>query len=579
MPDDTPASGLSPRHLEQVLLRALLEHVPDAIYFKDRASRFLRVNTAMARKTGATSPEALVGRSDFDLYTEEHARPAFDAEQRIIATGEPLLDCEEKETWPDGSTTWVSTSKLPLLDLDGAIIGTFGISRDITIQKLAEAEFRRSEATLRGLLAAVPIGIALVRARTILTANPMLVQIGGYSVLELVGMGSRMLYADDAEYQRVGALLYGEFRNRLRNSAITRWRHKDGTWMDVELAAAPLDPDHPAGDIVVTATDITERIRAELRQQEMQAQLDLAKKLESVGRLSAGIAHEINTPSQFIADNLRFLSTTVEQLGRYLSAVQELRNASSATASPALQPPLAALASIEREIDLDYLLKEMPACIDQSLEGLARISHIVAALKDFAHPEACGRAPASLSRLIGTAIAVSRHEWKYVADLVTELDPAQPEVPVVVDQLNQALLALIINAAQAVAAAIRQRGETKGRIVIRTATTETEALIEIEDNGTGIPPEVIPHIFEPFVTSKGAAVASGQGLHIVHKIVRSHGGRIEYETATGRGTLFRLRLPLQPAASGTGLPTRDPSGHGSGDPCHPPSSTSETPSP
>lgn len=557
MPDDTPASGLPPRHLEQVLLRALLEHVPDTIYFKDRASRFLRVNTAMARKTGASTPDALVGRCDFDLYTEEHARPAFDAEQRIIATGQPLLDCEEKETWPDGSITWVSTSKLPLLDLDGAIIGTFGISRDITIQKLAEAEFRRSEATLRGLLAAVPIGIALVRGRTILTANPMLVQISGYSVLELVGMGSRMLYADDAEYQRVGALLYGEFRDRRLNSAITRWRRKDGTWMDVELAAAPLVPGQPAGDIVVTATDITERVRAELRQQEMQDQLDLAKKLESVGRLSAGIAHEINTPSQFIADNLRFLSTSLQQLGRYLAAVQELRSASSAAAPPSLQAPLTTLATIEREIDLEYLQKDLPSCINQSLEGIARISRIVAALKDFAHPEAGGRVPATLSRLIETAIAVSRHEWKYVADLVTEFDPTQPEVPVVVDQLNQALLALIINAAQAVAVAIKQRGETKGRIVLRTATTDTEALIEIEDNGTGISPEVIPHLFEPFVTTRGAAVASGQGLHIVHKIVRSHGGRIEYETAGGRGTLFRLRLPLQPPSDTPPLRTED----------------------
>jgi PAS domain S-box-containing protein len=527
-------------------LHALLEHVPDAIYFKDRASHFLRVNAAMARKAGVPNPAALVGRSDFDLYTEEHARPAFDAEQHIIATGEPLIDCEEKETWPDGTITWVSTSKLPLLDLDGSIIGTFGISRDITIQKLAEAEFRRSEATLRGLLAAVPIGIALVRDRTILTANPMLVQISGYSVLELVGMGSLMLYADDAEYQRVGALLYGDFHGRTLHSTITRWCRKDGTWLDVELAAAPLDPVHPASEIVVTAVDITERIRAEVREKEMQTQLDLSKKLESVGRLSAGIAHEINTPAQFVADNLRFLSASHQQLGHYLGAVQELRNVVSATTDPSIQAPLAALASIEREIDLEYLLKEIPACIGQSLEGMARVSRIVAALKDFAHPEAGGRAPASLARLIETAIAVSRHEWKYVADLVTEFDPAQPEVPVVVDQLNQAILALIINAAQAVAAAIKQRGENKGRIVIRTSTTDTEALIEVEDNGTGIAPEVIPHLFEPFVTTRGAAVASGQGLHIVHKILRSHGGRIEYETAVGRGTLFRLRLPLLP---------------------------------
>lgn len=552
MPDDTPASGLSPRHLERVLLRALLEHVPDAIYFKDRASHFLRVNTAMARKTGATSPDALVGRSDFDFYTEEHARPAFDAEQRIIATGEPLLDCEEKETWPDGSITWVSTSKLPLLDLDGAIIGTFGISRDITIQKLVEKEFRRSEATLRGLLAAVPIGIALVRGRTILTANPMLVQIGGYSVLELVGMGSRMLYADDAEYQRVGTLLYGEFRDRRLNSAITRWRRKDGTWIEVELAAAPLDPGQPAGDIVVTATDITERVRAEQRQQEMQTQLDLAKKLESVGRLSAGIAHEINTPGQFVADNLRFLAESLRQLEAFFSATNQLRAAAATT--PALAAPLAAVETAAQKAELGYLLEELPKCIEQSLEGMARIARIVGALKDFAHPEATGRMPVSLSRLVETAAAVSRHEWKYVADLVTEFDPAQPEIPVVVDEINQALLALIINAAQAVAVANTRQGRPKGLIVFRTRTTPADAIIEIEDNGTGIPPEVRPHLFEPFVTSRSAAVASGQGLHIVHSIVRRHGGRIEYDTEAGHGTTFRILLPLQPPAAAPATP-------------------------
>ena len=529
---------------DQVLLRAILEHLPDSIYFKDRDSRFIRVNAALARKAGAASPEALVGRSDFDLFTPEHAAPAFEAEQRIVATGEPLLDCEEKETWPDGRFSWVSTSKIPFRDHAGAIIGTFGISRDITIQKLAEEEFRRSEATLRGLLAAVPIGIALVRDRTILTVNPRMVQIGGYSALELVGMGSHMLYADEAEYRRVGTLLYGDFNDSPLHSALTRWRRKDGTWMDVELAAAPLDPTHPGGDIVVTAVDITERLRSEAQQKELQTQLDLAKKLESIGRLSAGIAHEINTPGQFVADNLRFLAESVRQLEGFFAAAQQLRLAAATV--PALQAPLAALTAAEQSAELDYLRSELPRCIGQSLDGMARIARIVGALKDFAHPAATGRTPASLARLIETAAAVSRHEWKYVADLVTTLDPQQPDVPVVVDEINQLLLNLIINAAQAVAAALKQRGTDKGRIALRTRTTDTHAVVEIEDDGTGIPPAVQPHLFEPFVTSRGAAVASGQGLHVVHNIVRRHGGRIEYDTAAGRGTTFRILLPLQP---------------------------------
>jgi|GEM_PF-6844895 len=551
MPDDTPASGLSPRHLDQVLLRAILEHLPDSIYFKDRDSRFIRVNAALARKAGAASPEALVGRSDFDLFTPEHAAPAFEAEQRIVATGEPLLDCEEKETWPDGQVSWVSTSKIPFRDLAGAIIGTFGISRDITIQKLAEEEFRRSEATLRGLLAAVPIGIALLHDRTILTVNPRMVQLGGYSPPELRGMSTQRLYADEAEYRRVGTLLYGEFRDRPLHSAITRWRRKDGTWMDVELAAAPLDPAQPSGDIVVTAIDITERIRSEAQQKELQTQLDLAKKLESIGRLSAGIAHEINTPSQFVSDNLRFLSGSFRNLERYLAAIQDLR--AQIAAQPSLQTLLAPLEPLGTEIELDYLRQELPRCLEQSLEGMARIAHIVGALKDFAHHEASGRTPASLARLIETTIAVSRHEWKYAAEITTDLDPAQPDVPVVVDEFNQALLNLLINAVQAVEAAIKQRGETKGRIAIRTRTTATHAIVEIEDNGTGIPESVQAHLFEPFVTTRGAAVASGQGLHLVHNIMRRHAGKIEYTTAAGKGTVFRLLLPLQAAAPATAV--------------------------
>ena len=551
MPGDTPASGPTASRIERILLRALLEHLPDTIYFKDRESRFIRVNAAMARKAGATDPETLVGRTDSDLFTTEHARPALEAEQRIIATGQPLIDSEEKETWPDGSISWVSTTKLPLLDLDGAIIGTFGISRDITIQKLAEEEFRRSEATLRSLLTAVPIGIALVRNRNILTVNPMMVELTGYSALEMLGMGVRMLYADDTEYQRVGTCLYGGARAPATRSIVTRWHRKNDTWIDIELGAAPLDPLAPAGDSVVTAIDITERIRAEARQKEMQAQLALTTKLESIGRLSAGIAHEINTPSQFVSDNLRFLSGSFRNLERYLAAIQELR--AQLAAQPSLQTLLAPLEPLGTEIELDYLRQELPRCLEQSLEGMARIAHIVGALKDFAHHEASGRTPASLARLIETTIAVSRHEWKYAAEITTDLDPAQPDVPVVVDEFNQALLNLLINAVQAVEAAIKQRGETKGRIAIRTRTTATHAIVEIEDNGTGIPESVQAHLFEPFVTTRGAAVASGQGLHLVHNIMRRHAGKIEYTTAAGKGTVFRLLLPLQAATPATAV--------------------------
>jgi len=123
---------------EQQLLRALLDNVPDNIYFKDLASRFIRVSKSKALKAGLGDPKALIGKSDFDHFTSEHAQPAYDAEQRIIRSGQPLIDIEERETWPDGRVTWVSTSKLPFYDQEGRVIGTFGISRDITARKEAE---------------------------------------------------------------------------------------------------------------------------------------------------------------------------------------------------------------------------------------------------------------------------------------------------------------------------------------------------------------------------------------------------------------------------------------------------------
>lgn len=136
---------------EQMFMRALLKHVPDSIYFKDLQSRFLRVSDSQVRKKKFKSADDLLGKSDFDVFSAEHAQNAYDDEQRIIRTGEPVIDKEEKETWPDGRVTWVSTSKLPLHDLKGRVIGTFGVSRDITARKQAE---ERLKTTQKELLAA-----------------------------------------------------------------------------------------------------------------------------------------------------------------------------------------------------------------------------------------------------------------------------------------------------------------------------------------------------------------------------------------------------------------------------------------
>ncbi|MFT3829570.1 MAG: PAS domain S-box protein [Opitutaceae bacterium] len=538
MPDD-PITPDPAARLEQVLLQALLQHLPDDIYFKDRASRFVRVNAAMARRMGQPSPAAMIGRSDFDIFSREHAQAAFADEQHIIATGEPLLDVLEKETWPDGHATWVTTTKLPLRDLTGAVIGTFGLSRDITARKLAEDNYRKLSLIVRQC----PVAIVLTDpAGRIEYVNPSFERASGYSLPELRGHTPRLLksgehpaafYGELWETITAGRQWTGEFHNR----------RKDGTlyWERATISAVRDEQDRITHYFAIKE-DITASRRAAEERRALEEQLDIAHKLESVGRLSAGIAHEINTPAQFVADNLRFLSTAFDLLARYLAVVEQLRQQAGGVAP--LQPLCAELDRLAADGDLGFVRSEVPACLAQSLEGVERITRIVGALKDFAQPAGKRRSPASLARLVETALAVSRHEWREVAEVATDFDPAQPAVPVLADEINQALLHLIINAAQAVAASAAQRHGAKGLIRIRTSTTSTHAVIAVADNGPGLPAEIRPHLFEPFVTTRGAAVASGQGLHLVHRILQRHGGRIEYDTAAGVGTTFRLVLPL-----------------------------------
>jgi PAS domain S-box-containing protein len=403
---------------DRELLHALLESVPEAVYFKDHQSRFLRVSRALAAKDGCDDPAPFIGLTDFDRFTIDHAQPAYDTEQQIIRTGEPVLDLEEKETWPDGRVTWVSTSKFPLRDRDGSIVGTFGISRDITAEKLHQAERR-----------------------------------------------------------------------------------------------------------------------------EMEAKLHLAQRLESIGRLSAGVAHEINTPTQFITDNTHFLGEAFRQIEQSIVAYRALRN--EAAAHPPLAAAVAAISAAEEKCETAYHLGEIPRTLTQTLEGLGRVARIVRSLKEFSHPQNANRVPADLNHAIETAVAVSRHEWKYVAEVVTDLDPNLPAVPCIVDAFNQVMLNLLINGAHAIGTALKQTGATHGTITIRTRREENHIVVEVQDTGTGIAPEHREKIFSPFFTTKEVGKGTGQGLAILHAvIVTQHAGTVEFDTEVGRGTTFRLRLPL-----------------------------------
>lgn len=288
---------------------------------------------------------------------------------------------------------------------------------------------------------------------------------------------------------------------------------------------------------IVTGAEVTER-------KCLEEQLRQAHKLEAVGQLASGIAHEINTPTQYVADNTTFLKESSPKILELLNLCKEMRR--HADSLPIPQELLERFDRLVEQSDLPFLEKEIPRAIDQSLEGLARISKIVKAMKEFSHPGSNEKCPTDLNRAIETTVTVARNEWKYVAEVETQLDSALPPVPCLQGELNQVILNLIVNAAQAIASVVGDGSRGKGKIRISTRRLKGCVEIAIGDNGPGIPPDIQSRIFEPFFTTKPVGKGTGQGLTMAHStIVKRHQGRIWFETELGQGTTFFVQLPLE----------------------------------
>ncbi len=277
---------------------------------------------------------------------------------------------------------------------------------------------------------------------------------------------------------------------------------------------------------------------------ELQVQLAHAQKLESIGQLSAGIAHEINTPTQYVGDNARFVQ---EALGDVLVVLAAYRNlADAARAGKGISEALAAADAAIEEADLDYLTVELCSAIDQSLEGIDRVTKIVRAMKEFSHPGATVKTPTDMNGAIKNTITVATNEWKYVAHIETDFDASLPFVPCLPGDFNQVILNLIVNSAHSIADRLGESSCDKGTIRLATYSENDWAVIKISDTGTGIPEEIVSRIFDPFFTTKEVGVGSGQGLAIAHSvIVDKHNGTIAVENLPESGVCFTIRLPLE----------------------------------
>lgn len=423
----------------------------------------------------------------------------------------------------------------PVVDKSGVYYGRIATFRDIT-------ERKRNEDALQQLSLAVeqsPVSVIITDPKgDISYVNRKFTECTGYGAEEVIGKNPRLLNArlcPPELYRNLwatitqGRVWHGEFGNKKKNGE---------TYWEAATITPITNPKNEITHFLAVKEDITER-------RTLESQLRHAQKLEGIGQLAAGIAHEINTPTQFVTDNLTFLrdawNSAYELVQRYRSVVRD--------AADQLPPGTAAqLQHAEQTSDLDFIIAEVPRAIDQSLEGAQRVAKIVRAMKEFSHPDSAEKTATDLNQAIASTITVARNEWKYVSEVVKEFDKNLPAVVCYPGDINQVVLNLLVNAAHAIKEKISE-GE-KGQITVRTRMRGDRVEISVTDTGNGIPETIRGRVFDPFFTTKEVGKGTGQGLALAYTVVvKKHGGRIWFETEVGKGTSFFITLPVNPVDS------------------------------
>ncbi|HZJ62956.1 MAG TPA: ATP-binding protein [Kofleriaceae bacterium] len=354
------------------------------------------------------------------------------------------------------------------------------------------------------------------------------------------------------------ALLFGALAARgMRRSIERQLRDTVTNLMAVEgqLACANRELEQRVEQRTGELSEANRRLEAEMtRRSQIEVELRQAQKLESVGQLASGIAHEINTPVQFVSDSCSFLESATADLIAVIDAYRtSLTELGGGDAAPMVTHAVERMHAIEADRDVAYLVEQIPLAIARALQGLGRVSAIVSAMKEFAYRDRREQAPADLNRAILSTLTVARNEYKYVAEVKTELEDL-PLVTCHIGELNQVILNMVINSAHAIAE-VKAVHDRPGVIAIRTRARAMRVEIEIEDNGCGIPHDALDKIFDPFYTTKEIGKGTGQGLAIARSVVERHAGKIEVTSRVGQGTTFLIKLPVL-GRDGTGpIPT------------------------
>lgn len=522
--------------------RAIVESAQDAFVLVDSNGIILQWNRQAELIFGWSKAEML-GTAFSEKIIPLRFREVLDKSWKNFHAAEMDSDmCKTVESCAlrrNGKEFPIELSFSPVKVGDGYCFSAF--LRDITARKEAEQQLRRSRDETELLLASLPAMVIVVDTRgQVVRWNPAAENLFSIKATDMVGkhfFDAPIKWKWNLLRQAVIDCFAHSHPVELANVTFDSPNGKEGC---LQLILSPARQSDAAGlNFIVLGIDMTgHRL--------LEGQLRQAQKMESIGQLAAGIAHEINTPTQFIGDNLRFLKDGFTDMKTVFTGLDRLLKGSSASGNVDPSELEATRAAME-QADLEYLLDEIPKAINQSLDGTDRVAKIVRAMKEFSHPSVDERKPIDLNRAIESTLTVARNEWKYVADLVMEFDEKLPPVPCFPGDFNQVILNLVVNAAHAIADTPAVKAGGKGKITIRTVQSDSFVEIQIKDTGMGIPNAIKDRIFDPFFTTKEVGKGTGQGLFIAHSVVaEKHGGRISFESTVGSGTTFKVQLPLRP---------------------------------
>ncbi len=522
----------------EALYQSLVQSLPQNIFRKDRGGRVTFANQHYC-ETLKMPLDQLLGKTDYDLFPAELADKYREDDRKVLDEGR-ILETVEAHHLLQGGTIYVQVVKTPVYDSQGNIAGIQGIFWDVTERKQAEEILAESERRYRQLTEATLDGILLIdEDETVRLFNPAAERMFGYKAAEVVGQSAAILVP--AEQRGTGGKGFFHYLENRQSQIIGRTveipaLRKDGTEFPVEIAMSLISfKGHPAAgggeaQFLCAFRDLTERNK-------MRSVLVQNEKLASIGLLSAGVAHEINNPLAFVANNLVVLERDAKGimgiLDRFESAKEKL-----AQVDPKLVDEINAL---EEDLDFTYTRDNLSRLIERTREGVDRVTRIVHSLRGLARTDTPRHQEISIPDLVDNSLEILRGRYKRSGIVVEQDHDPNPRVTCVQTQLSQVLLNLLVNAFQA----LETHRKEGGQICIRTRRNNEEMVIEVEDNGPGIPPEHLDKLFDPFFTTKDVGEGTGLGLSITHNIVTAHGGRIDVQSEFGKGARFRVYLPLK----------------------------------